>query len=230
MRILVVDDNALIRVGLRVSLEGLDGVQEVRTAANGQEAIAISRDTPIDVVLLDVRMPVLDGLGALPTLLERSTVVMLTNTDDLDVVAAAMTAGAAGYILHGSLEPEGILSALQACVAGGTFTAGLSPRAWSRPVDHDEAGAARRAALSPRELEIMDAVATGASNGQIASTRFLSEKTVKNHINSIFAKLQVTTRAQAIAMWLTGGPVGPEGTWAQSGSADTRGPTRGFLG
>lgn len=205
MRILVVDDNALIRVGLRVSLEGLDGVTEILEAEHGEQAIEISRSTPVDVVLLDVRMPVLDGPGALPTLLERSVVVLLTNTDDIDVAAAAMRAGASGYILHGTLEPEEILSALQACMAGGTYTAGLSP--WTRmlPVSAVRADDDPRAALSPREREIMREVATGASNREIAARLFLSEKTVKNHINRIFSKLDVTSRGQAIALWLRNG-------------------------
>lgn len=203
----MVDDNRLIRVGLRVSLEGLEGIDEVLEAENGLQAVEIAQTTPVDVVLLDVRMPVLDGLGALPQLVARATVLMLTNTDDLDVVGSAMRAGASGYILHGQLEPEGIRDAMRACLAGGTFTAGLSP--WDLVHRERPSAAGHRQLLSPRELQIMDHVATGASNGQIAATLYVSEKTVKNHINSIFAKLAVASRAQAVAMWLGGGPQDP---------------------
>jgi len=212
VKILVVDDNALIRLGLRASLGGLAGVEEVREAANGQEALDVVAAFDIDIALLDVRMPVLDGIGALPGLLERCKVVMLTNTDDVDVVADAMTLGASGYIIHGSLPPDGILAALQACMLGGTFTAGLAP--WGSPGEASRSSSGRSSVpsvLSVREGEIMALVAAGLANPEIAAQLFLSEKTVKNHINSIFAKLGVTSRGQAMALWHQGhrGPVGP---------------------
>lgn len=208
MKILVVDDNALIRLGLRASLAGLAGVEEVREAANGQEALDVARAFDVDIALLDVRMPVLDGIGALPGLLERCKVVMLTNTDDVDVVGDAMTLGASGYIIHGSLPPEGILAALQACLLGGTFTAGLAP--WGSR-NQSPRGPSAPSVLSARESEIMELAAAGLANPEIAGELFLSEKTVKNHINSIFAKLGVTSRGQAMALWHQGrrGPVGP---------------------
>lgn len=204
MKILVVDDNALIRLGLRASLVGLAGVEEVREAANGQEALDVARAFDVDIALLDVRMPVLDGMGALPGLLERCKVVMLTNTDDVDVVTEAMGLGASGYIIHGSLPPEGILAALQACLLGGTFTAGLAPWGSRSESPHEPS------VLSVRESEIMALAAAGLANPEIARQLFLSEKTVKNHINSIFAKLGVTSRGQATALWHQGhrGPVG----------------------
>lgn len=211
MKILVVDDNALIRLGLLACFEGLDGVAAVEEAANGQEALDVSARFEPDIVLLDVRMPVLDGIGALPALLERSKVVMLTNTDDLDVVAQAMTLGASGYIIHGSLEPAGILAALRACLLGGTFTAGLAPWEMLAAAPATRAQLSVASVLSPREDEIMGRVAEGLSNPQIAARLFLSEKTVKNHINSIFAKLGVASRAQAMALWHSGrrGPMDP---------------------
>jgi DNA-binding NarL/FixJ family response regulator len=211
VRILVVDDNALIRLGLRASLDGLEDVEEVLEAANGQVAVEIAARGTTDVVLLDVAMPVMDGITALPLLLAHAKVIMLTHTDDLDVVGVAMSLGASGYIIHGSLEPVAILTALRACLAGGTFTAGLSP--WERRVPAAEPvrAASRPDVLSRREAEIMDAIARGLANPEIAARLFLSEKTVKNHINSIFAKLGVCARGQAIALWLgsSTGPVGP---------------------
>ncbi len=214
MRVLVADDNALIRLGLRATLEALPDVSVVHEAENGAVAVERVRQGDVDVVLLDVRMPVLDGLSALPQLLEHATVLMLTNTDDLEIVGEAMQRGASGYIIHGSLEPEGIVAALRACLAGGTFTAGIGP--WARPVpQQSRQEPALRDLLSEREAEIMEIIATGRSNAQIARTLFLSEKTVKNHINRIFAKLGVASRSEAIVAWLGAapgatGPVGPD--------------------
>jgi DNA-binding NarL/FixJ family response regulator len=210
MRVLVADDNALIRLGLRATLSELDDVESVEEAANGAEAVERVHAGGIDVVLLDVRMPVRDGLSALPDIVGRATVLMLTNTDDLEIVAEAMRHGASGYIIHGSLAPDALGSAIRACLAGGTFTAGLSP--WSSPAPPaTPATPVRPGNLSAREAEVMDVVAQGLTNTQIARTLFLSEKTVKNHINSIFSKLGATTRAQAVALWLTpsGGSQGP---------------------
>lgn len=213
MRILVADDNKLIRMGLRAVLEELPDVVSVDEAENGAVAVERAATGDVDVVLLDVRMPVRDGLDALPDILPHAKVLMLTNTDDMDTAAAAMRAGASGYILHGSLEPEGIGSAIRACLAGGTVVSGLDPWSMSRaaaapppsPAPTDLRG------LSAREAEIMDVVTKGLTNTQIARTFFLSEKTVKNHINRIFSKLGVTNRAQAIAVWMgtADGPTAP---------------------
>jgi DNA-binding NarL/FixJ family response regulator len=212
VRILVVDDNALIRLGLRASLDGLEDVEQVLEAENGQVAVQIAARGETDIVLLDVAMPVMDGITALPLLLAHAKVVMLTHTDDLDVVGNAMTLGASGFIIHGSLEPVAILSALRACLAGGTVTAGLSPWEQLVPPTRPAHPAERPGGLSDREGEIMDEIARGLANPQIAARLFVSEKTVKNHINSIFAKLGVSARGQAIALWLGSNsrPGGPE--------------------
>lgn len=201
MRVLVADDNALIRLGLRAALEELDDVQSVEEAPDGQQAVDRVQQGGIDVVLLDVRMPVRDGMSALPDIVPHATVIMLTNTDDMEVVGQAMQAGASGYVIHGSLSPEGIGSAIRACLAGGTFTSGL--QVWSPTSGTAPARTVTRPdVLSARETEIMEVVAQGLTNSQIARQMFLSEKTVKNHINRIFAKLQVTSRTQAVAVWL----------------------------
>ena len=162
-------------------------------------------------MLLDVRMPVLDGIGALPHLLEHTKVVMLTHTEDVETVAQAMSLGASGYIVHGSLEPEAILAAIHTVLAGGVITAGLAP--WERLVPSParvEPVARPDVNLSAREAEIMEIIATGLANHEIAKKLFLSEKTIKNHVNAIFGKLGVTSRAQAIALWL-GNASGPTG-------------------
>lgn len=211
MRILAVDDNPIIRMGLRTLLDGTEGVTSVTDTGDPDEAVAQVRGGHVDVVLLDVRMPRMSGLELLPRLSD-ATVVMLTHTDDPATVSEALAAGAAGYLVHGALEPRAMVDAIRLCrngsqvvsgVAAGLTAPGTSP--------------AVRALLSRREAEVMDRVADGLSNGEIAALLFISEKTVKNHVNSLFAKLGVTTRSQAIVRWLQSGPnpgsaVGPGGT------------------
>lgn len=205
MRVLVADDNAFIRMGLRAALESQPDVDAVLEAADGAEAL--ERVDGVDVVLLDVRMPVRDGLDVLPELSAVATVIMLTNTDTVETAARAMHSGASGYIIHGALDPSGIAAAIRTCLSGGTVMAGLDPwpvSATSRTVGRADCG------LSQREAEIMDLIAQGLTNAELADRLFLSEKTVKNHINRIFAKLRVANRAQAMATWLgTGGSVDP---------------------
>lgn len=228
MRVLVADDNALIRIGLRAALEGLDGVTSVAVASDGAEAIEIVQKGEIDVVLLDVRMPGMDGLTALPRLAAMATVVMLTHSDGTDVVAEAMSQGASGFIVHGALEPEAIVAALRACRAGGSVTAGLAP--WGSLVAPRQQRTPLADLLSPREAEVMTIVATGAPNHRIAKQLFLSEKTVKNHINSIFSKLHAENRAHAIALWLgqADGSGGPEEDGSALGPGAVVGASRDF--
>ena len=228
MRVLVADDNALIRMGVRAALEELADVEEVLEAQNGAIAVARAQQGDVDVVLLDVRRPERDGLSALTDIVPHATVLMLTNTDDMASVAEAMRNGASGYIVHGSLDPQGIGSAIRTCLAGGRVMSGFEP--WAAPVPTSPAppssAAAVRAGLSEREAEIMDVVCQGLTNTQIARRLFLSEKTVKNHINRIFAKLGVTNRAQAIATWLGTGPADP----VTNGTAMGPGPVAGQMG
>ncbi|MCL2849883.1 MAG: response regulator transcription factor [Micrococcales bacterium] len=206
MKVLVADDNAVIRMGLRAALEPQPDVEAVVEAADGAQAL--ERSAGMDVVLLDVRMPVRDGLDVLPELAASATVIMLTHTDTVEVAAQAMRSGASGYIIHGSLDPAGIAAAIRTCLSGGTVMAGLDP--WpvsttARTVQVPDRG------LSQREAEIMDLISQGLTNSELARSLFLSEKTVKNHINRIFAKLGVANRAQAMAAWLgTSGSVDPE--------------------
>lgn len=222
MRILAVDDNPIIRMGLRTLLDGTPGVTSVIDTGDPDEAVAHVRAGLVDVVLLDVRMPRMGGLELLP-LLSGATVVMLTHTDDPSTVAEAIAAGAAGYLVHGSLEPEAMVDAIRLCRNGSQVVSGVA----RAPGGVGGGGGGGRGPgvrdlLSPREAEVMDLVADGLSNGEVAAALFISQKTVKNHVNSLFAKLGVTTRSQAIVRWLQrdpdpGSAVGPARTGPRVG-------------
>lgn len=221
-RVLVVDDNAVIRLGLTSLLTTLGNVSEVLEAANGHEAVMVAERERPDLVLLDVRMPVCDGLTALPRLVPMVPVVMLTYSDEAAIVSRALELGARGYLVHGQITEEHLAAALRACADGGTVlgpgvvelllgasgsradpptaaaVATLDPADLRTP----HGPAAKLDLLTAREADIMQAVATGRSNAEIAAGFFLSEKTVKNHINRIYDKLGYRTRAEAIADWL----------------------------
>lgn len=212
-RVLVVDDNAVIRLGLVSLLGALGNVAEVFEAGDGEEAVRVAERERPDLVLLDVRMPVCDGLTALPRLVPVAPVVMLTYSDEADIVARALQLGARGYLVHGHITEEHLAAALRACSDGGTV---LGPgvveilldgagEAAGATVTTGEAAAGppdKLALLTAREVDIMRAIATGRGNAEIAAELFLSEKTVKNHINRIYDKLGYGSRAEAIVDWL----------------------------
>jgi DNA-binding NarL/FixJ family response regulator len=205
IRVLVADDNAVIRMGVVSLLETADDVEVVGEASTGQEAIDQAARVHPDVVLLDVRMPVLDGVAAVATVSRRSKVLMLTYSEDADVVSDALRAGATGYLIHGRFEPADLLRAVRATYTGQAV---LSPSAASVLVDALRQGPRTplpdhvASGLSDRERGVMDLIARGLSNRAIADELYLSEKTVKNHVNRIYAKLAVTSRGEAIASWL----------------------------
>jgi DNA-binding NarL/FixJ family response regulator len=202
IRVLVADDNAVIRGGLCSLLETLDDVEVVGEAGTGQEAIERTQLLDPDVVLLDVRMPVLDGVSAAATIAGRARVLMLTYSDEPEIVTAAIRAGASGYLVHGTFDPDELGTAIRTVNDGGSL---LSPDAVpgvfealrQAPVRDDD-----RHGLTDREREVMELVARGRANAEIGQTLFISAKTVKNHINHIYAKLGATQRAEAIAVWL----------------------------
>ncbi|HEX9546976.1 MAG TPA: response regulator transcription factor [Acidimicrobiales bacterium] len=212
VRVLVVDDNAVIRMGLVSLLETSGNISVVGEAANGREAITRAAETRPDVVLLDVRMPVMDGLAAAPSLAQQCKVLMLTYAEDTDIIETAIRAGASGYLIHGRFDAAELVDAVLGTVKGASF---LSPAAASvlvhamrrgpEMIERDPAASG----LSDREFEVMDLIARGKSNAEIARQLFLSEKTVKNHVNRIYAKLGVKTRGEAIATWLGVAQSGP---------------------
>ncbi|MBV9413614.1 MAG: response regulator transcription factor [Solirubrobacterales bacterium] len=212
IRVLVVDDNPVIRRGIAALLEEADDIEIVGEAGDGREAIRVAGETSTDVVLLDVRMPVMDGIEAAGPLSERARVMMLTYTDEQDRVVAAIRAGASGYLVHGQFDADDLVARIRDLASGNTV---LSPavigtvfEALRRtPGSPDEADGP--ASLTAREREIMNLIAQGLTNGEIAARFVLSEKTVKNHVNRIYSKLGAGNRAQATALWLGTAPRKP---------------------
>ncbi|MEU2424479.1 response regulator transcription factor [Streptomyces sp. NPDC007851] len=230
LRVLVADDNPVIRAGLTTVLSAPDDLTVVAEAEDGRTAYESALRHRPDVILLDVRMPGVDGMTALPHLVRLAPVMMLTYSDETDIVQEAVRLGAAGYLVHGEFTTAQLTEAVRDVGAGRPH---FTPTATNALLEHIRGGAnaqqslkfsateanyppqklshmqssVRQSAqsrfqLSGREAEIMDLIATGMGNRQIAAVCFISEKTVKNHINRIFAKLHTTTRAQATAKWL----------------------------
>jgi len=207
--VLIVDDNAVVRSGLRGLLESSPRIHVVGEAWDGERAVQVARETLPDVVLLDVRMPRRDGVSAAREIAQHSRVVMMTFTDDQETVQQAIDAGAIGYLVHGTFEIDGLVGCVLAAARGaGTFSAQVlqALRAPRRSPEPTAAERAERCGLSDRQGEIMALIARGLSNGQIAAECYLSEKTVKNHINRIFAAMGVSSRGEAIATWLATAP------------------------
>ncbi|MET7381039.1 response regulator transcription factor [Streptomyces sp. NPDC005526] len=262
LRVVVADDNPVVRAGLTALLSGRADITVVAEAADGREAWEAAQLHHPDVVLLDVRMPGVDGISALPYLVQIAPVVMLTYSRESEIVQEALRRGAGGYLVHGEFTADELVSAVRNIkegrahftptaagallaqlrgdqrpgVGGGPLPEGLggataheadfsksvhsgvsaenlsqlqpdvgqSSSGWTggRPAAVDRS----RFQLSAREAEIMDLIASGMTNQQIAATCFISEKTVKNHINRIFAKLHSTSRAEAAAKWLGTAP------------------------
>ncbi|GGL76947.1 hypothetical protein GCM10010129_20900 [Streptomyces fumigatiscleroticus] len=286
LRVVVADDNPVVRAGLTALLSGRADITVVAEAADGRQAYEAAHRHRPDVVLLDVRMPGVDGISALPYLVPIAPVMMLTYSRELEIVQESLRRGAGGYLVHGEFTADQLVTAVrdikegrahftstaagallaQLRQSGGPATAplpeglgqvnatahagaiptqpgpsaepsypvrgmpsqhppsppvsaerlslmqpsvGQSSSGWpsGRPVAPDRS----RFQLSVREAEIMDLIASGMNNQQIAATCFISEKTVKNHINRIFAKLHSTSRSEAAAKWLGTAPGSQQG-------------------
>jgi DNA-binding NarL/FixJ family response regulator len=200
----IADDQALFREGLRTLLSTRDDVEVVGEAANGEEAVSLVEHLQPDVVLMDLRMPVMDGIDATTRLRDRwpaIPVLVLTTFDDDASLFGALRAGAAGYLLK-DVSSETLMAALTAAARGEAFlqstVTGRVVAAFARLM---ESGGARAEALvlplSPREREILSLLGTGASNKEIADRLCLAEGTVKNHVTNILTKLDVRDRTQA---------------------------------
>jgi len=204
MRLLIVDDQTLIRDGLVTICERLPDVDVVGTAGDGEEAVARARELAPDVVLMDLRMPRMDGIEATRRIraeLERTHVVVLTTYSDDESVLAAIGAGALGYLTKDAGRDD-IGRALAAASRGQALLdpavhARLVQLAAQRPQGSPDGALPDR--LTVREAEVLAYMSRGLSNQEIAAALFLGEATVKTHINRIFAKTQSRDRAQAIA-------------------------------
>ncbi len=201
IRILVADDHTLFRDGLRALFSSLPDLEVVGEAATGDECISHALTLQPDVILMDVRMPGLNGIQATRRILESSPhigIVVVTMFEDDESVFAAMRAGARGYILKGAGQSE-ILRAIHAAANGeALFSPAIARRMMNYFAEHKNGLASVFPELTDREREILDLIAQGLNNVEIASRLFLSAKTVRNHVSNIFNKLQVVDRAQAI--------------------------------
>jgi DNA-binding NarL/FixJ family response regulator len=208
IRVLIVDDDALVRSGLTMMLGGADRVEVVGEAQDGSEVLgAIDRHRP-DVILLDLRMPRVDGLGALALLRgqpQPPAVIVLTTFDTDEHVLRALREGAAGFLVKDT-PPAEIVRAIELVASGESM---LSPTVTRRLIDHlaaDGNGDERRRAaaalrrLSPRDVEIADAIAQGKANAVIAAELHLSVATIKSHVSAMLATLQLENRVQLALM------------------------------
>ena len=214
-RVVIADDQTLVRTGFAMILSA-DGMDVVAEAANGVEAIEAVRRTQPDIVLMDIRMPELDGLEALRRIVADNPnpprVIMLTTFDLDQYVYAALTAGASGFLLK-DVTPEQLVAAVRLVKAGDALLAPTITRRLVERFAKPEPGAAvpprDLAVLTPRELEVLRELATGRSNAELAASFQLSEATVKTHVARIMSKLHLRDRAQAEVLAYETGLVSP---------------------
>ncbi|MCS5715787.1 response regulator transcription factor [Herbiconiux sp. CPCC 205716] len=221
IRVLLADDQDLVRVGLRIILESEDGIEVVGEARNGREAVELGRELAPDVICMDVQMPELDGLEATRRLLRQGStagILVLTTFDRDDYLFAALEAGASGFVLKNS-SPESLVEAVQVVARGDallspdvtrrvieSFTerraevpaAGDAGRASAALTPAPELAAPELAALTDREREVLELLAAGRSNAEIARELYLGEATVKTHVSKILQKLGLRDRIQAV--------------------------------
>ncbi len=208
--VLLVDDHAVVREGLRSFLELQDGVRIVGEAGDGEEAVRQAERLRPDVVLMDLSMPRLDGVGAmreLRRLVPECRVIVLTSFAEDERLLPAIRAGAAGYLFK-DVEPQELARAVRAAHAGQAV---LDPAVAARLVEAiaQPAGESAAERLTPREREVLALIAGGLSNKRIARELGLSEKTVKTHVGHVLAKLGVSDRTQAALHAVHAGLLGP---------------------
>jgi DNA-binding NarL/FixJ family response regulator len=215
IRVALVDDQAIVRAGLARILSPADGFEVVAECADGQQAVDELPAAHPDVVLMDIRMPILDGIAATQTLRASDdplNVLVLTTFDEDDVLWGAIEAGAAGFVLK-DCSAEDLIAAVRTVAEGGAwFDPGVTPRLldhYRRLVVPASREATRLDSLTDRELEVLRLIAHGATNAEIAAAMHVAEATVKTHVGSIFAKLGVRDRAAAIVFAYDHGVVTP---------------------
>lgn len=197
IRVVLADDHAVIRAGLQQLLAGTDDIEVVATADNGSRAVAMAREHRPDVVLMDLQMPVVDGVAATREIMAQQLgvdVLVLTSYSDGERIVAALDAGAVGYLLKDA-DPEEVLQGIRAVSRGESP---LHPRV-ARQLLGVRAGSSQ-VQLTTRETEVLRLVKDGLANKQIARRLDISERTVKAHLTSAFARIGVADRTQA-ALW-----------------------------
>ena len=204
IRVLLVDDDALVRAGLRMILSSSEELEVVGEAADGADAVATARAHRPDVVLMDIRMPGMDGIAATSALRRLVTpphVIVLTTFQADEHVISALRAGADGFLLKDTAPTE-IINAVRLVAAGEAMLSPSVTRTLLAHLGNDETADRRRlaaqrlASLTDREREVATAVATGGPNAEIAASLFMSEATVKAHVSRLLTKLAVTNRVQ----------------------------------
>jgi DNA-binding NarL/FixJ family response regulator len=213
IRIVIADDQAMVRAGLRMVVDSDPGMEVVGEAADGREAIAVARRTRPDIVLMDISMPRLDGLSAAKELLDAPSppkIITLTTFDTDENLYAALRAGTSGFLLKVS-PPEQLLEAIRVVHAGDAL---LDPAVTSRVIASfagraDPAPSPMLSELTPRELEVLRHLARGLTNAEIARELYVGEATVKTHVARVLMKLSLRDRAQAVVFAYESGVVRP---------------------
>lgn len=203
IKLVITDDDLLIRESLSLILDTFEDIQVIGVAANGKECLELVKNNEVDVVLLDMRMPVMDGTEVLKHLKGHLTmkVLVLTTFDENDLISSALANGAAGYILKNS-KPEKIISAIRSVALGnGVFEAEIVQRL-HEGMEADTHKALITYNLSKREVEIVQLIAEGLSNKEIGERLYISEGTVKNYITSILTKMNLKHRTQIAITYL----------------------------
>ncbi|MEU5220514.1 response regulator transcription factor [Streptomyces sp. NPDC020807] len=201
IRVLLVDDHQVVRRGLRTFLEVQDDIEVVGEAADGAEGVALAEELRPDVVLMDVKMPGMDGVEALKRLRELANparVLIVTSFTEQRTVVPALRAGASGYV-YKDIDPDALAGAIRSVHAGHVL---LQPEVADALLSQDDtpSGTGRGSVLTEREREVLGLIADGRSNREIARALVLSEKTVKTHVSNILMKLDLSDRTQA-ALW-----------------------------
>lgn len=216
IKVAIIDDQALVRGGFAVMLGLQVDIEVVAEAGDGAAAIEIARTHRPDVILMDIRMPGIDGLAATKAIVDSADwpvkVLILTTFDPDEYVYEALRAGASGFVLK-DISPEDLVAAVRTVADGGALLApSVTRRLISRfaaPPSLDSSVVARLDRLTSREREVLVAVAAGSSNIEIAEDLFVGAATVKSHVSSILTKLGLTNRAQAVAFAYESGLVKP---------------------
>ncbi|MFD7547820.1 response regulator [Streptomyces sp. NPDC059578] len=220
IRVIIVDDQAMVRAGFAALLAAQSDIDVVGEAPNGKDGVTLSRTTHPDLVLMDVRMPEMDGLTATRTLLDpppgvvhRPKVLMLTTFDADDYIFEALRAGASGFLLKDA-PPADLISAVRIVAGGDALLAPSVTRKLIAEFAERKTSSRRERSLAlngltPRETEVLGLIARGLSNQEIAGRLVLAEQTVKTHIGRVLAKLNLRDRAQAVVFAYESGLVTP---------------------